>query len=99
MAALGQAARLGIGAFENSALVELRPDRIEADVAVIIRAAYRQVLGNEYLLEAERLVSAESLLQEGAISVRGFVQAIAQSELYRDKFFYSNSQTRFIELN
>ncbi|MGJ5628063.1 phycobilisome linker polypeptide [Nostoc edaphicum] len=99
MAALGQAARLGIGAFENSALVELRPDRTEADVAVVIRAAYRQVLGNAYLLEGERLESAESLLQQGAISVRGFVQAIAQSELYRDKFFHSNSQTRFIELN
>ncbi|MCC5643350.1 phycobilisome linker polypeptide [Nostoc sp. CHAB 5824] len=99
MAALGQAARLGIGVFENSGLVELRPDRTEADVEVIIRAAYRQVLGNEYLMEGERLVSAESLLQQGAISVRGFVLAIAQSELYREKFFHSNSQIRFIELN
>ncbi|MEH2414499.1 phycobilisome linker polypeptide [Nostoc sp.] len=99
MAASGQAARLGIGEFENSPLVELRPDRTESDVAVIIRAAYRQVFGNEYLLEGERLKSAESLLQQGEISVRGFVQAIAQSELYRNKFFHSNSQTRFIELN
>jgi len=99
MAALGQAARLGIGAFENSVLAELRPDRTEADVEVIIRAAYRQVLGNAYLLEGERLVSAESLLQQGTISVRGFVRAIAQSELYREKFFHSSSQTRFIELN
>ncbi|MBD2559963.1 phycobilisome rod-core linker polypeptide [Nostoc sp. UIC 10607] len=99
MAALGQATRLGIGAFENSGLAELRPDRTEADVQVIIRAAYRQVLGNSYLLEGERLVSAESLLQQGVISVRGFVLAIAQSELYREKFFHSNSQIRFIELN
>ncbi len=99
MAALGKAARLGIPAFENSELAELRPDRTEADVEVIVRAAYRQVLGNAYLLEGERLDSAESLLQQGVISVRGFVLAIAQSELYREKFFYSNSQTRFIELN
>ncbi|MDZ8024569.1 MAG: phycobilisome rod-core linker polypeptide [Nostoc sp. SerVER01] len=99
MAALGQAARLGIEPFENSGIVELRPDRTEADVAVVIRAAYRQILGNAYLLEGERLESAESLLQQGTISVRGFVSAIAQSELYREKFFYSNSQTRFIELN
>ena len=99
MAALGQATRLGIGAFENSGLAELRPDRTQTDVEVIIRAAYRQVLGNEYLMESERLVSAESLLQQGDISVRGFVLAIAQSELYRNKFFHSNSQTRFIELN
>jgi phycocyanin-associated rod linker protein len=99
MAALGQAARLGITPYENSGLAELRPDRREADVEVIIRAAYRQVLGNAYLLEGDRLVSAESLLHQGTISVRGFVLAIAQSELYREKFFYSNSQTRFIELN
>ncbi|MBD2244549.1 phycobilisome linker polypeptide [Nostoc sp. FACHB-888] len=99
MAALVQAARLGIGAFENSELAELRPNRTESDVQVIIRTAYRQVLGNEYLMESERLVSAESLLQQGVISVRGFVLAIGQSELYREKFFHSNSQVRFIELN
>jgi phycocyanin-associated rod linker protein len=99
MAALVQAARLGIGAFENSELAELRPDRTESDVQVIIRTAYRQVLGNEYLMESERLASAESLLQQGMISVRGFVLAIAQSELYREKFFHCNSQIRFIELN
>ncbi|MBD2529152.1 phycobilisome linker polypeptide [Nostoc flagelliforme FACHB-838] len=99
MAALGQATRLGIGAFENSGLAELRLDRTETDVKAIIRAAYRQVLGNEYLMESERLVSAESLLQQGDISVKGFVLAIAQSELYRNKFFHSNSQIRFIELN
>ncbi|MBW4675868.1 MAG: phycobilisome linker polypeptide [Desmonostoc geniculatum HA4340-LM1] len=99
MAALGQAARLGIEPYENSGVIELRPDRTEADVAVVIRAAYRQVLGNSYLLESQRLESAESLLQQGTISVRGFVLAIAQSELYREKFFYSSSQNRFIELN
>ncbi|MEH2068063.1 MAG: phycobilisome linker polypeptide [Nostoc sp.] len=99
MAALGKAARLGIAPIENSEPAELRPDRTEANVEVIIRAAYRQVLGNAYLLEEQRLVTAESLLQQGVISVRGFVLAIAQSELYRDKFFYSNSQIRFIELN
>jgi len=99
MAALGQAARLGIAPFENSELAELRPDRTEGDVEVIIRAAYRQVLGNAYLMEGERLISAESLLQQGTISVRGFVLAIAQSELYRERFFHSNSQNRFIELN
>lgn len=86
-------------AFEDSARVELRSDRIEEDVEIVIRAAYRQVLGNAYLMEEERLVSAESLLRQGQITVRGFVLAIAQSELYRDKFFYPYSQNRFIELN
>ncbi len=39
------------------------------------------------------------MLRQGQITVRDFVRAIALSEVYRTKFFYSNSQTRFIELN
>jgi phycocyanin-associated rod linker protein len=86
-------------AYQDLEPVELRNDRTEESVEVVIRAAYRQVLGNEYLMSVERLVSAESFLRQGNITVRGFVRAIAQSELYREKFFSSNSQTRFIELN
>jgi phycocyanin-associated rod linker protein len=99
MAVSGQAGRLGIKPFEESARVEQRPNWTEEDVQGIIRAAYRQVLGNEYLMKSERLTSAESLLRQGQITVRDFVRAIAQSELYREKFFYPNFQTRFIELN
>lgn len=99
MGSLTEAARLGISAFQDSVRVELRSDRTQEEVEVVIRAAYRQVLGNEYLMDVERLVSAESLLRQGEITVRGFVLAITRSELYREKFFHSNSQTRFIELN
>jgi phycocyanin-associated rod linker protein len=99
MAGLAEAARAEIKSFTEPQRVELRSDRTPDDVEAVIRAAYRQVLGNAYLMEAERLVSAESLLRQGQITVRGFVRAIAQSELYREKFFSSNSQLRFIELN
>ncbi len=99
MAGLAEAGRLGIKAFEESERVEQRANWTEADVQAIIRAAYRQVLGNEYLMKSERLASAESLLRQGQITVRDFVRAIAQSELYREKFFYPNFQTRVIELN
>lgn len=99
MAGLAEARRLGIRPFEETDPVEQRPNWTEAEVQIIIRAAYRQVLGNEYLMESERLVSAESLLRQGQLTVRDFVRAIAQSELYRKKFFYPNFQTRFIELN
>jgi len=99
MAGLAEAGRLGIKAFEESERVEQRANWTEADVQAIIRAAYRQVLGNEYLMKSERLTSAESLLRQGQITVRDFVRAIAQSELYREKFFYPNFQTRVIELN
>jgi phycocyanin-associated rod linker protein len=99
MPALGEASKLGIQAFSDVAKVELRPVRTEGDVQAAILAAYRQVMGNEHLMKSERLASAESLLRQGQITVRDFVRAIAQSELYRTKFFYSNSQIRFIELN
>lgn len=97
--AIAEAGRLGISPFDNAAIVELRPHWTEDEVNAVIRSAYRQVLGNEHLMQSERLTSAESLLRQGHINVRDFVRAIAQSELYRTKFFYSNFQTRFIELN
>ncbi len=99
MATLQQAGMLGIKPFGESQPVELRPNWTQDEAKSVIRAAYRQVLGNEYLMESERLVGAESLLVEGSITVRDFVRAIALSELYREKFLYPNFHVRFIELN
>jgi phycocyanin-associated rod linker protein len=99
MVRLAAADRLGISTFGASERVELRPNWTEGDVQSVIWAAYRQVLGNDHLMTSERLTSAESLLRQGQTSVRDFVRAIAQSELYKEKFFYSNPQVRFIELN
>ena len=50
--------------------VELRSNSTEEDLQVVIRAAYRQVLGNVHLMESQRLTSAESLLRNGDITVR-----------------------------
>lgn len=99
MTSLAAAQRLGFEPFVESAPVELRDNWTEEDVAAVIRAAYRQVMGNDHLMENERLNSAESLLRNGAISVKDFVRALALSEVYRNKFFHSNPQPRFIELN
>lgn len=99
MAGLKASERLGITAFDETGRVELRPSWTEADVQAVIWAAYRQVLGNDHVMLSDRLTSAESLLRQGQITVRDFVRAIAQSELYKEKFFYSNQQVRFIELN
>lgn len=79
--------------------VELRNNSSEQDLQIIIRAVYKQVLGNQHLLEGDRLTSAESLLRDGDITVRGFVRMVGQSELYRSLFFEKSSQYRFIELN
>lgn len=78
---------------------ELRSPASEADIQAVIEAAYRQVLGNDYVMSAERLTSPESLLRQGNIRVCDFVRAVATSELYKEKFFYNTPQVRFIELN
>ncbi|MGD1857715.1 MAG: phycobilisome rod-core linker polypeptide [Leptolyngbyaceae cyanobacterium] len=83
----------------NTEAVELRPNATEEDLQVVIRAVYKQVLGNAHVLESQRLTSAESMLRNGEITVRGFVRAVATSDIYRTRFFDNSSPYRFIELN
>ena len=79
--------------------LELRPNATENDLQNIIRAVYKQVLGNIHLMESQRFTNAESLLLNGSISVKGFVKLVAQSDLYFSLFCESSSAYRFIELN
>ncbi|WP_036483772.1 phycobilisome linker polypeptide [Myxosarcina sp. GI1] len=97
--AISAASRLGISAFDENNIVELRPNWSKEEAKVAISTVYRQVLGNDHLMNSERLTSAESLLADGSISVREFVRAVAKSELYKSKFFYNNYHPRTIELN
>lgn len=83
----------------ESETIELRPNASEEDLQSVIRAAYRQVLGNAHVMESQRLTSAESQLRNGDSSVADFVRAIAQSELYQSLFFENSSPYRFVELN
>jgi phycoerythrin-associated linker protein len=71
------------------------PDLIQA----LIRATYRQVMGNPHLMESERNITAESKFAEGVSSTREFVRAIAMSAEYSRRFFASNAPYRFVELN
>lgn len=93
------ASRLGTAAFDQTAPVELRPTATKDEIEQVIRAVYRQLLGNDYLMSAERLSSAESLLRDRKLTVQEFVRQVAKSELYKTKFFYNSFQTRTIELN
>ncbi|QSJ18204.1 phycobilisome linker polypeptide [Nostoc sp. UHCC 0702] len=99
MAITTAASRLGTTAFSDIQPIELRPNWTLEDAKAVINAVYRQLLGNDHLMAAERLISLESLLYNGQISVREFVRAVAKSELYKTKFFYPHFQTRVIELN
>ena len=68
-------------------------------VNALIRATYKQVMGNPHLMEFERAISAESKYAEGFLSTRELVRAIGLSAEYKRRFFESNAPYRFIELN
>jgi phycoerythrin-associated linker protein len=79
--------------------VFLSSDDDSMDIESLINAIYRQVLGNAYVMESERLVVPESQLKSKEISVREFVRRVAKSELYRSRFFDNCYRYRAIELN
>ncbi|MDA7431369.1 phycobilisome rod-core linker polypeptide [Synechococcus sp. AH-601-O20] len=71
------------------------PDQL----AALIRASYKQVMGNPHLMEFERVISAESKFIDGYLSTREFVRAVGLSAEYKRRFFETNAPYRFIELN
>lgn len=75
------------------------PTSTSDEKAAVIRAVYKQVLGNPHIMESERLTSAESQFCEGRLSVREFVRAVAKSPFYRARYFESCAPYRFVELN
>jgi phycoerythrocyanin-associated rod linker protein len=95
---LATAERLGISAVLDQK-VELRRNWTEDDLQAVFRAAYAQIFGREGVYLRTEFTSAESLLRNGKINVRQFVQILAKSDFYKDRFFSNNSQVRFIELN
>ncbi|MCF4969671.1 phycobilisome rod-core linker polypeptide [Nostoc sp. CMAA1605] len=80
-------------------ILELWPSGSLEEVQTIIRAVYKQVLGNPHIMESERLVTAESKLCDRSITVREFVRIVAKSEFYRTRYFESCAPYRFVELN
>ena len=96
---LANAAYLGIERFSLNRNRENWSNATENDKDVLIRAVYRQVLGNQYVMASERLQGPESLFKRGYLSVREFVRQVAKSGLYKSKFFESTNPYRFIELN
>jgi len=79
--------------------VELRQNWTEDELQEVFRATYEQIFGRVGVAIGETFASAESLLRNGTITVRQFVATLAKSEFYKERFFSSNSQVRFIELN
>lgn len=95
----GPASRLGVSLFDETPPMEWVPGRSNDEAETLIKAVYRQVLGNAYVMESERLSVPESQFKRGELSVREFVRAVAKSDLYRSRFFTSCPRYRAIELN
>lgn len=85
--------------FQDVSVIRLVPGSSPAEVDTVIRAVYRQVLGNAHVMASERLSVPESQLKQGTIAVREFVRQVAKSELYRSRFFDACPRYRSIELN
>lgn len=79
--------------------LKLSTDRSSESLQSVIRAVYKQVLGNPHVMDSERLATAESQLISGQSSVRDFVRAVGQSEFYRSRYFEKCAPYRFVELN
>jgi hypothetical protein len=97
--ALLHAPYLGIDRYANDRDIESWNGASDQDKNTIIRAVYRQVLGQQYLMENERLLTAESLFRNNDLTVRELVRMVAKSGLYRSRFFENCNAYRFIELN
>jgi phycoerythrin-associated linker protein len=95
----GPASQLGVSLFDETPPIEWVPGMSAEEAETIIRAIYRQVLGNAYVMESERLTVPESQFKEGNLSIREFVRAVAKSDLYCSRFFTSCARYRAIELN
>lgn len=90
---------LGIAAFNETAPVRHWQTNSTDELDAVVRAVYKQVLGNAYVMESERQQVSESRFRKGELSVVEFVRAIAKSDLYRTRFFENGPRNRFIELN
>ena len=88
----------GLGQREQE-IFERCPGDTADTINGLIRATYRQVMGNPHLMESERAMSAESKFAEGYLSTRELVRAIALSPEYSRRFFETNAPYRFVELN
>ena len=95
----GPASELGVALYEDTPPVEYVPGCSAEEKESIIRAVYKQVLGNAYIMESERAIVPESQFKQGDLSVREFVRAVAKSELYRSRFFDTCPRYRYTELN
>jgi len=68
----------------------------ESSTQAVIRAAYLQVFGRD-VYEGQRLKVAEIKLENGEITLREFIRALAKSDLFRKLYWTSLYVTKAVE--
>lgn len=68
----------------------------ESSTQGVIRAAYRQVFGRE-VYEGQRLSAAETKLENGEITMREFIKALAKSEVFLKTYWTPHYVVKAIE--
>ncbi len=91
--------RLGVAAFDEASPIRHWPSSSADETSAVIRAIYKQILGNAYVMESERQQTPESRFRQGELSVVEFIREVAKSDLYRSRFFENGSRNRLTELN
>ena len=86
-------------AAKESQPVKLYDGASGEEIEIVIRAVYKQVFGNVHLLESQRLLTAESRLKDGQLTIKEFIRELGNSDAYRSLFFDACSNIRAIELN
>jgi phycobilisome rod-core linker protein len=69
-----------------------------SDMDALIAAAYRQMFNEQQMTASSRQVVLESQLRSGQITVRGFIQGLATSDLFRSRNYDTNSNYRFVQM-
>lgn len=86
----------GLGGRRSTSTQGISVKFTESSTQAVIRAAYLQVFGRD-VYEGQRLKVAEIKLENGEISIREFIRALAKSDLFRKLYWTSLYVTKAVE--
>lgn len=96
----GESLGLSVNRPQKTRIIRLTQGANPAEIELVIHAIYSQVMdlfSSQVPAEYRRL-DLESSLRNGVVSVRGFVKALASSDLYEQRFCLPYPQAKVVEL-
>ncbi|MDZ8065681.1 MAG: phycobilisome rod-core linker polypeptide [Nostoc sp. DedQUE08] len=68
------------------------------EMDALIKAAYRQIVHKQQMLDSNRQICLESQLRTGQITTRDFIRGLAISDAFRRLNYESNNNYRFVQI-